>query len=87
MLEAAYAMTNFRLSEHEDDGLEATDNRNPPLATMANAVHVAAVAVDRYDGTIAIERNQVVHDCSRIISPTALAGRVHGTTTQGSARR
>ncbi len=81
--ETAYSMNNFSLPDGEDYGLQATDFYDPPLATMANAVHVATVAVDREDGTIAIERYHVVHDCGRIINPIIVAGQIHGGTTQG----
>ena len=81
--ETAYSMNNLVLPEGEDYGLEASDFYDPPLVTMANAVHVAQVAVDRDDGRIEIERYVIVHDCGRIINPTIVNGQIHGGTAQG----
>ena len=50
--ETAYSMNNLALPEGEDYGLEASDFYDPPLVTMANAVHVVQVAVDPDDGRI-----------------------------------
>ena len=76
-------MNNLVLPEGEDYGLEASDFYDPPLVTMANAVHVVQVAVDAEDGRIEIERYVIVHDCARIINPTIVNGQIHGGTAQG----
>ena len=81
--ETAYSMNNLVLPEGEDYGLEASDFYDPPLVTMANAVHVVQVAVDAEDGRIEIERYVIVHDCGRIINPTIVNGQIHGGTAQG----
>ena len=75
-------MNNLALPEGEDYGLEASDFYDPPLVTMANAVHVVQVAVDPDDGRIEIERYVIVHDCGRIINPTIVNGQIHGATAQ-----
>ena len=49
---------------------------------MANATHVALVAVDPSDGTTVVERYVVVHDCGRIINPMVVNGQIHGGTVQ-----
>ena len=81
--ENAYSMSSKGLPPGEDYGLEATDYYDPPLVTMANATHVAQVAVDPRTGRIDIERYAVVHDCGRVINPTIVDGQVHGGTAQG----
>lgn len=81
--ETAYSMTAKGLPEGEGYGLETTDYYDPPLVTMANATHVAAVAVDARTGRIEIERYVVVHDCGRVINPMIVEGQVHGGTAQG----
>jgi len=81
--ETAYSMNNVGLPEGDGFGLEATDFYDPPLVTMANAVHIAQVAVDAGDGRVEIERYVVVHDCGRIINPMIVNGQIHGGTVQG----
>jgi len=81
--ETAYSMNNFGLPEGDGYGLEATDFYDPPLVTMANAVHIVQVAVDVEDGRVEIERYLVVHDCGRIINPMIVNGQIHGGTAQG----
>ncbi|WP_424139186.1 xanthine dehydrogenase family protein molybdopterin-binding subunit [Roseomonas chloroacetimidivorans] len=81
--ETAYSMNNLLLPQNEEYGLEATDYYDPPLATMANAVHIASVAVDALDGQVSIERYAIVHDCGRIINPMIVDGQIHGGTAQG----
>jgi carbon-monoxide dehydrogenase large subunit len=81
--ETAYSMNNRGLPQGEDYGLEATDYYDPPLATMANAVHIAQVAVDAEDGRVTIEKYVIVHDCGRIINPVIVDGQVHGGAAQG----
>lgn len=81
--ETAYAMNAMALPEGEEFGLEATDFYDPPLVTMANAVHIAQVAVDAEDGRVKIERYVVVHDCGRLINPTIVNGQIEGGIAQG----
>jgi aerobic carbon-monoxide dehydrogenase large subunit len=81
--ENAYSMSSKGLPPGEDYGLEATDYYDPPLVTMANATHVAAVAVDARKGSIEIERYVVVHDCGRVLNPMIVDGQVHGGAAQG----
>jgi len=81
--ETAYSMNNFGLPEGEDYGLEATDYYDPPPITMANAAHIAIVAVDAEDGRVEVERHVVVHDCGRIINPMIVDGQIHGGVAQG----
>jgi carbon-monoxide dehydrogenase large subunit len=81
--ENAYSMSSASLPPGEDYGLEATDYYDPPLVTMANATHVAGVAVDASTGNVAIERYVVVHDCGRVINPMIVEGQVHGGVAQG----
>lgn len=81
--ETAYSMNASSLPPGEDFGLEATDFYDPPLATMANAVHVAQVAVDALDGTVEIENYVVVHDCGRLINPMIVDGQIQGGIAQG----
>jgi carbon-monoxide dehydrogenase large subunit len=79
----AYSMTTRSLPAGEDYGLEANAYYDPPLVTMANAVHVVQVAVDERTGGVTIERYVVVHDCGRIINPMIVNGQIHGGTAQG----
>jgi carbon-monoxide dehydrogenase large subunit len=81
--ETAYAMNNQSLPEGETFGLEDTDFYDPPLVTMANAVHIAQVAVDAADCRVEIERYVVVHDCGRLINPTIVDGQIQGGIAQG----
>ena len=81
--ETAYAMNTFDLPEGESFGIEETDFYDPPLVTMANATHIAQVAVDAGDGTVDIEGYTVVHDCGRIINPMIVDGQVMGGVAQG----
>ncbi len=67
--EVAYSMTPHTMPEGEDYGLEATDHYDAGMPTIANAVHVAQVAVDPTDGTVEVERWVVVHDCGPAVSP------------------
>jgi aerobic carbon-monoxide dehydrogenase large subunit len=66
-----------------EETIEVTDYYDPPLVTMANATHVAEVAVDARTGRVEIERYAVVHDCGRVINPMIVEGQVHGGAAQG----
>ena len=81
--ETAYAMNTSDLPEGESFGVEETDFYDPPLVTMANATHIAQVAVDAADGTVDIEGYVVVHDCGRVINPMIVDGQVMGGVAQG----
>ncbi len=81
--ETAYAMNTSDLPEGESFGIEETDFYDPPLVTMANAAHIAQVAVDAADGTVDIEGYVVVHDCGRVINPMIVDGQVMGGVAQG----
>jgi carbon-monoxide dehydrogenase large subunit len=81
--ETAYSMTASGLPDGEEYGLETTDYYDPPLVTIANATHVAVVAVDSRTGRVEIERYVVVHDCGRVINPMIVEGQIHGGTAQG----
>lgn len=67
----------------EQHGLEVTDVYDPPMVTIANAVHIAMVAVDPSDATVTIEKYVVVHDCGRVINPMIVDGQIHGGVVQG----
>ena len=81
--ETAYSMNNQSLPDGEGFGLEETDFYDPPLVTMANAVHIVQVAVDPGDGRVEIERYVVVHDCGRLINPMIVNGQIQGGAAQG----
>ncbi|CAN7219336.1 xanthine dehydrogenase family protein molybdopterin-binding subunit [Bradyrhizobium sp. LjRoot220] len=81
--ETAYSMNSSSLPPGEDFGLEATDFYDPPLATMANAVHMVQVAVDPDDGSVELEKYVVVHDCGRLINPMIVDGQIQGGIAQG----
>lgn len=79
----AYSMSGTPLPQGEEFGLEAFETYDPPLATWANAVHIAQVAVDRRTGSVTIENYTIVHDCGRVINPLIVDGQIHGGTAQG----
>lgn len=79
----AYAIGHQSLPQGEEYGLEATDIYDPPMVTIANAVHIARVAVDPQDGRVAVEDYVVVHDCGRVINPMIVEGQIHGGVAQG----
>ncbi len=81
--ENAYSMSSKGLPDGEEYGLEATDYYDPPLVTIANATHVAAVAVDPRTGRVEIERYAIAHDCGRVINPMLVEGQIQGGTAQG----
>ncbi len=66
-----------------EPGLEATAYYDPPAITFANAVHIAAVEVDRGTGAVDVRKYAVVADCGRAINPLVLDGQVHGGVAQG----
>ncbi len=81
--EVAYSFRNGALPEGEEFGLEASEFYDPPVVTIANAVHIVEVAVDARDGRISIENYCIVHDCGRVINPMIVDGQIHGGVAQG----
>lgn len=81
--EVAYSLCDTPLPDGEDYGLEASEYYNPPVVTIANAVHIVEVSVDAQDGRVTIEKHIVVHDCGRIINPMIVDGQIHGGAAQG----
>jgi carbon-monoxide dehydrogenase large subunit len=79
----AYGMHDRALPPGEGFGLEATEYYDPPLSTIANATHIAQVAIDPLTGFIELERYVVAHDCGRLINPLIVEGQIHGATVQG----
>lgn len=69
----------------EQHGLEVTDVYDLPMVTIANAVHVAMVAVDPRDATVTIEKYVVVHDCGRVINPMIVDGQSTAASFKASA--
>lgn len=80
--QAAYSMGK-ELPAGEEYGLEASEIYDPPPVTLANSVHIVAVAVGADDGQVEIERYVVAHDCGRIINPMIVAGQIVGAIAQG----
>lgn len=79
----AYSMTKVALPPGEEYGLQALEYYDPPLVTMANAVHIACVSVDASDARVSIDKYIIVHDCGRVINPMIVEGQIHGGTAQG----
>ncbi|MGD9945073.1 MAG: xanthine dehydrogenase family protein molybdopterin-binding subunit [Burkholderiaceae bacterium] len=82
LAEMAYSLSSDAIGDGEPFGLEASAIYDPPAA-MANAVHIACVAVDARDGRVEIERYVVVHDCGTIINPDIVNGQIRGGVAQG----
>ena len=83
VIEAAYSINELEMPAGIQNGLEATEFYHPPTATMANAVHIAQVAVNADDGHVVIERYVVVHDCGRVVNPMIVDGQIQGGIAQG----
>jgi carbon-monoxide dehydrogenase large subunit len=81
--ETAYSTGGGALPPGEEFGLEACDYYDPPMVTVANAVHIVSVTVDARDGRVAIENYCVVHDCGKLINPMIVDGQIHGGIAQG----
>jgi carbon-monoxide dehydrogenase large subunit len=79
----AYSIDARELPADESFGLEATDYYDPPSASINNATHICAVAVDPETGLVEVERYVVVHDCGRIINPLLVDGQIYGAVAQG----
>jgi carbon-monoxide dehydrogenase large subunit len=67
-------------------GLEASDFFRPPQLVYPFGAHVAVVEVDRDTGAVRLRDYVSVDDCGVRISPTLVAGQVHGGLAQGIAQ-
>jgi carbon-monoxide dehydrogenase large subunit len=81
--ETAYSINGATLPDGEDYGIEAVDYYDPPLATVANGVHIATVSVEPETGRVTIDDYVVVHDCGRMINPLVVDGQIQGGSVQG----
>ena len=79
----AHSADDRALPEGETYGLEAIEYYDPPVTSIASAVHAACVAIDAVTGLVKVERYVVVHDCGRVINPIIVDGQVHGAVGQG----
>jgi aerobic carbon-monoxide dehydrogenase large subunit len=69
-----------------EHGLEATDFFRPPQLVYPFGAHVAVVEIDRETGKVTVRAYVSVDDCGVRISPTLVAGQVHGGLAQGIAQ-
>src|SRR5262245_62450527 len=69
-----------------ESGLEATEFFRPPNLVYPFGAHIAVVEVDRESGRAAVRDFVSVDDCGVRISPTLVAGQVHGGLAQGIAQ-
>ncbi len=67
-------------------GLEATEFFRPPALVYPFGAHVAVVEIDRETGGVTVRAFISVDDCGVRISPTLVAGQVHGGLAQGIAQ-
>ncbi len=74
------------LPEGMDYGLEATEFFRPPQLVYPFGAHVAVVEIDRETGRVRVRDFVSVDDCGTRISPTLVAGQVHGGIAQGVAQ-
>ncbi|HEV8473163.1 MAG TPA: molybdopterin cofactor-binding domain-containing protein [Methylomirabilota bacterium] len=74
------------LPEGMEHGLEATDFFRPPQLVYPFGAHVAVVEIDRDTGHVSVRDFVSVDDCGVRISPTLVAGQVHGGLAQGIAQ-
>jgi carbon-monoxide dehydrogenase large subunit len=74
------------LPEGLDYGLEATNFFRPPQLVYPFGAHVAVVTIDRDTGHVRVRDFVSVDDCGVRISPTLVAGQVHGGLAQGIAQ-
>jgi carbon-monoxide dehydrogenase large subunit len=82
---AARAYTD-NLPDGIESGLEATDFFRPPQLLYPFGAHIAVVEVDRETGQVAVRDFVSVDDCGVRVSPTLVAGQVHGGLAQGIAQ-
>ncbi|HEU4367641.1 MAG TPA: molybdopterin cofactor-binding domain-containing protein, partial [Methylomirabilota bacterium] len=71
------------LPQDIEHGLEASDFFRPPQLVYPFGAHVAVVEVDRDTGAVRLRDYVSVDDCGVRISPTLVAGQVHGGLAQG----
>src|SRR5713101_4132698 len=69
-----------------ESGLEATEFFRPPALVYPFGAHIAVVEVDRETGRVTVRDFISVDDCGVRISPTLVAGQVHGGLAQGIAQ-
>jgi carbon-monoxide dehydrogenase large subunit len=69
-----------------ESGLEASDFFRVSQLLYPFGAHVAVVEVDRETGQIAVRDYVSVDDCGVRVSPTLVAGQVHGGLAQGIAQ-
>jgi len=69
-----------------EHGLEATEFFRPPQLVYPFGAHVAVVEIDRETGRVSVRDFISVDDCGVRISPTLVAGQVHGGLAQGIAQ-
>ena len=69
-----------------EHGLEADNFFRPPQLVYPFGAHVAVVEVDRDTGAVRLRDYVSVDDCGVRISPTLVAGQVHGGLAQGIAQ-
>jgi carbon-monoxide dehydrogenase large subunit len=69
-----------------ESGLEATEFFRPPQLVYPFGAHIAVVEADRETGRISVRDFISVDDCGVRISPTLVAGQVHGGLAQGIAQ-
>jgi aerobic carbon-monoxide dehydrogenase large subunit len=74
------------LPEGMEHGLEATEFFRPPQLVYPFGAHVAVVEIDRETGRVHVRDFVSVDDCGVRISPTLVAGQVHGGLAQGIAQ-
>jgi len=74
------------LAQGIEHGLEATDFFRPVQLVYPFGAHVAVVEVDRDSGAVRLRDYVSVDDCGVRISPTLVAGQVHGGLAQGIAQ-
>src|SRR5262245_20281238 len=82
---AARAYTD-QLPDGIESGLEASDFFRPPQLLYPFGAHIAVVEVDRETGRVTVRDFISVDDCGVRISPTLVAGQVHGGLAQGIAQ-
>jgi len=74
------------LAKGLEHGLEASDFFRPPQLVYPFGAHVAVVEVDRDTGAVSLRDYVSVDDCGVRVSPTLVAGQVHGGLAQGIAQ-
>jgi carbon-monoxide dehydrogenase large subunit len=74
------------LAKDLEHGLEASDFFRPPQLVYPFGAHVAVVEIDRDTGAVRLRDYVSVDDCGVRISPTLVAGQVHGGLAQGIAQ-